>query len=82
MLAKFHSAVSKLRVRQREAARRHAQRRTLRAEPLEGRLLMTGDSWVVPRVSSGQSAFTLDLPASSGRLLLRREDRSRAAVPG
>ena len=48
MLAKFRSAVSKLRVRQREAARRHAQRRTLRAEPLEGRLLMTGDSWVVP----------------------------------
>ena len=48
MLAKFRSAVSKLRVRQREAARRQTQRRTLRAEPLEGRLLMTGDSWVVP----------------------------------
>ena len=48
MLAKFRSAVSKFRVRQREVDRRHAQRRTLRAEPLEGRLLLSGDSWVVP----------------------------------
>ena len=49
MLAKFRSAVSKFRVRQREDdRRRHTLRRALRGEPLEGRLLMAGDSWVVP----------------------------------
>jgi len=48
MLARFRSAVSKSRLRQRELDRRQARRRTLRAEPLEGRLLLAGDSWVVP----------------------------------
>ena len=48
MLAKFRSALSKLRVRQRETTHRHTLRRTLRCESLEDRLLMTGDSWVVP----------------------------------
>ena len=48
MLTKFRSAVSKSRRRQRSPDRRHALRRMLRGEPLEGRLLMTGDSWAVP----------------------------------
>ena len=47
MLAKFRSAVSKSRRRRREAERHRVRRRPLRAEPLEGRLLLSADSWVL-----------------------------------
>ena len=48
MLTKFRSVVSKSRSVNEHWTAAAAQRRTLRAEPLEGRLLLTGDSWVVP----------------------------------
>ncbi|MHB0959622.1 MAG: hypothetical protein ACYC0X_29415 [Pirellulaceae bacterium] len=67
MLAKIRSAVSKSRRRQRETDRRHALRRSLRAEPLEGRLLMTGDSWVVdtniPLYTTGGGNTTIPVAA-------------------
>ena len=71
MLAKFRSAVSKSRRRQRKLDRRRALHRSLRPEPLEGRLLLSGDSWVVPTETPFSGSYTSEVDTdSSGNVYL------------
>jgi len=54
MFTTFHSRASKRRRRQQQGRNhRVAKLRTLQAEPLEPRMMLSADSWVVPLGLSG-----------------------------